>query len=184
MKNKTLKPLLLLLIIATTIAVVNASVFTYYPITLNVSPVTPPIVFSSGTNTSQPDLRGNKIYVNIGPNNASLTITVHPTYQTTYYKNITIIKNLDTKAYYIAIRVTTPLSGPTLAQMLIYDNANKLVFTVDLLTTGTYPANPVLLSAGAWYRIDLKFTYPEGSELTSSTAQVQLIYSPSSETPP
>ena len=68
-------------------AFATASVFTYYPFKLLVKPVSPPIIFEPGSNANQPDLGSdNNIQVDLGGNNTSVEITIHPTYRTTYYK--------------------------------------------------------------------------------------------------
>lgn len=172
----------LLLFFAIAIAIVNAAVFAYYPMSITFTGYQP-VQFSPGKNANQPDLgTGNNIVVNIGQNSASVSITVHPTYQNTYYKNITLIRNIDTaKAYYIAFRVVTPFSFPTgsQAKLIIYDATyTTQIIQVNLLATGTTAwVGP--LPANSKYIVDLYFFYPEGNPLpTSATAQVQLIFSP------
>ena len=57
-----------------------ASVFVYYPATITVSPVIPPVVFATGSNAGQPDLGyGNTIQVITGSNGTKLDVTIHPT---------------------------------------------------------------------------------------------------------
>jgi len=177
-----------------------AGVFTYYPATINISPVSSKQVvnFTAGSNAGQPDLgAGNTISVTIGSSGASATITIHPTFQTTYYKNITLIRNTESgqnaKAYNVYIRVVPPaasLPANSQAVLYIYNKgatrqlpATGYVASVNLLSTGTTYIGS--LNAGSAWEVDVLVYIPEGSTVTSSTAaQIQLIYTPSSETPP
>jgi hypothetical protein len=187
-----------LLIALAALTATLASVFAYYPVTATLSPTSPPVYFATGTNAGQNDIgSGNTISVTIGSNGASLSFTVHPTYQTCYWKNITIIKNDDSKAYNIYLRVVTPVSGISGATVRIYvynkgaarglsgypTPAPTSGTYVDLTTTGTTPIGS--LSGGGAFEIDVYTYIPEGSTLPSSaSAQLLLIYTPSSETPP
>jgi len=183
-----------------------ASVFTYYPVTVSISPVPPPVSFTTGagSNAGQPDLgAGNTISVSIGASGASADITIHPTFRTTYYKNITLIKNWESgtgaKAYNVYIRVVTAASLPSGSQAVIYiynQNAPRqltgfpnpapasgtYVASVSLLSTGTTSIGS--LNAGSAWEVDVLVYIPEGTTPSSTTAQVQLIYTPSGETPP
>jgi hypothetical protein len=187
-----------LLFVAVSIAVlalshVFASVFVYYPINVFLQPVSPPIKFLAGSNANQEDLGGsgspyvsNRIGVTIGPEGASLTLTLHPTKQYNYYRNVSLIQNTDGKAYYITIRVNTPASLPpgSEARLLIYNapSGGTIVANVNLLATGD--TSPVSIPAGAVWRIDLYIYIPEGSTVSPTSASLQLIYSPSNEAPP
>jgi hypothetical protein len=175
-----------------------ASVFVYYPITVNLSPVNPPIKFIGGSNANGYDLGGggdpyasNTIDVTIGSDGASLELTLHPTKQHNYYLDVSRIENTDGKAYYITIRVVTAADLPpgSVARLLIYDapSGGSIAIDVNLLATGdtpTPPASPVAIPAGAVWRIDLYIYIPEGSSVSATSASLQLIYSPSDETPP
>jgi len=168
--------------LAITLAVVNASVFAYYPITVTITGVQP-VVFDYGSNANQPDLgKDNNIAVALGANRASAAITIHPTYQHTYYHDVLEVKNTDTdKSYYVAFRVTRSISDwpqNSIAKMIINDSDNQKKLEVDLTASGTTEwIGP--LSAGDYYRIDFYIYYPEGSQLPSNTqVQLQLIYSP------
>jgi len=181
---------LLIALAAAVVAVVavNAGIFAYRRITAEVTVVQPLVVFDYGSNANQPDLgAGNKIAVALGPNNVSVTITIHPTYQHTYYRNVTIVKNLDSIPYYVAFRVVTPITGwPTgsTAKMIIYSSNGTEVAEVDLTqhyTTGWIG----ILGAGDYCRIDFYTYYPEGHPLPDNTqVEVQLIYSPQSQEAP
>jgi len=187
-----------LLIALAALTATLASVFAYYPVTATLAPTSPPVYFAAGTNAGQDDIgSGNTISVTIGSNGASLSFTVHPTYQTCYWKNITIIKNNDSKAYNIYLRVVTPVSGISGATVRIYvynKGATRSLSGyptpeptsgtyVDLTTTGTTAIGQ--LSGGGAFEIDVYTYIPEDSTLPSSaSAQLLLIYTPSSETPP
>jgi len=182
-----------------------ASVFTYYPVTVNISPVAPPVSFTAGSNTGQPDLGGgNTISVTIGQSGASADITIHPTFRTTYYKNITLIKNWESgagaKAYKVYIKVVSQASLPSgsTAKIYIYSQgatrsltgfpnpapaSGTYVASVSLLSSGTTSIGT--LNAGSAWEVDILVYIPESSTVPSpTTAQIQLIYTPSSETPP
>ncbi|MGC9069126.1 MAG: hypothetical protein ACP5IZ_09165 [Thermoprotei archaeon] len=177
-----------------------ASAFQYYPTYITLSPVAPPVTFDNGKNANQPDLGPtNTITVTLGANKTSLSITIHPTYQTAYYKNTTIIINTDTKAYNIYMRVTTPATLPagSSATIYVYNKgatrtltgfptpapSGEYIATVSLLTTGTTLIGS--LSASGVYEIDIYTVIPEGVTLPAqTTANVLLIYTPSGETPP
>jgi len=172
----------LLAILALALAVANAAVFVYYPMTVNITGVQP-VVFANGSNANQPDLgTGNNIAVSLGANSSSVTIGIHPTYEYTYYRNVTLVKNIDTgKSYYVAFRVTQPITGwpdGSNVTMIIYSSSGSIVGSVDLKQTYTTSwIGP--LNAGDYYRIDFYIYYPEGYQLPSNTqVQLQLIYSP------
>jgi hypothetical protein len=190
-----------LLIALAALTATLASVFAYYPVTATLAPTSPPVYFAAGTNANQSDIgSGNKITVTIGSNSASLSFTVHPTYQTCYWKNIAIIKNDDSsKAYNIYLRVVTPVSGISGATVRIYvynkgatrrlsgspptPQSGYYVEYVDLTTTGTTFIGQ--LSSNSFYEIDVYTYIPEDSTLPSpASAELLLIYTPSGETPP
>jgi hypothetical protein len=195
--------LLALVSLAVFASIVFASVFVYYPASITVSPVSPPVVFVAGSNADKPDLLGsNTIAVSIGSNATSLGVTLHPTYQVTYYKNITVIYNTDSKTYYVYLRVQTPATGlPSGSKLILYIyNANagrslsgypqptptsgSYVASLDLTTSGS--TSQITLSSGSWLELDVYVYIPEGYPLPSPvTAQLLLVYTPSStETPP
>ncbi len=175
-----------LIALALLMAIVNASVFTYYPLGINLVPVSPPVIFKEGSNAGQHDLYyghyGYKIDVTIGENGASATIKLHPTYQTTYYHDVLKITNQDDGAYYVWVYVEEAmeeLPGGSEAYLIIGDQY------FDLLSTGLSDEY-VTLNSGGSLRVDLKFFIPEGSTLPgSSSAAIKLIYSPQNvEKPP
>jgi hypothetical protein len=197
-----------LLIALAALTATLASVFAYYPVTAALSPTSPPVYFDLGTNANKNDIGSNNtisntIFVTKGSNGASLSFTVHPTYQTCYWKNITIIKNDDSKAYNIYLRVDTPVSGlpsNAIARIYVYNKGatrslsrnssssppmpqSGYVKYVDLTTTGTTFIGQ--LSNNSFYEIDVYTYIPEVSTLPSpESAQLLLIYTPSDETPP
>jgi hypothetical protein len=188
---KAERKLIALLAVAALVSIVNASVFVYYPINLTISPQKPPIIFLLGNNADKDDLYGNnKIEVSTGNANTLLTITVHPTYQTNYYRNITVIKNQDSKAYYFKIRVTDAFTDTkiTNAKLRIYNSDRSIDEWVDLKSTGDTPSDSWLgpLNADERWFVDINITISEyeGSSpdsapsLVDNSASLQLIYSP------
>jgi hypothetical protein len=210
-KRRITTPLIALLV-AVVISIAFASVFVYYPMAVTLQPVSPPVYFVAGTNSNQDDLgSGNKISVSIGSNGASLNITVHPTYQTTIYKNVTKIVNSDSKAYYVWINIrwtNISITASPLGSTFSTQNSQSNIticfvsssrstsdfptpsYTVDvkcvsLQSTGLTKIGT--LPAGGSWEIDLYVYIPEGaSGITSTTytALIHLIYTPSGETPP
>jgi len=169
--------------LAITLAIVNASVFAYYPIDVTITGVQPPVAFDLGGNANKADLgAGNNIAVALGANSASAAITIHPTYQHTYYHDVLKVNNIDTnKAYYVAFKVTSAISSwpsGSVAKMIIYSSGGSNVLEVYLTAGGTTNwIGP--LNAGDYYRIDFYIYYPEGNQLPSGTqVRMQLIYSP------
>jgi len=212
MERKKLLSLILALLTAIMLSTAFASVFSYYPAQVSVAPTSPPVYFAPGKNAGSSDLgSGNTIAVSLGSNSVSAAITVHPTYQVTYYKNVTLIVNneptVSGKAYKIYIRVVTPISGlpsGSIAKLYIYSKSAQRSLTdytkypapavapatgtyiavVDLTTTDTISVG--YLNAGSAYEIDIYIYIPEGASLPSSplTASIMLIATPSSETLP
>jgi len=185
MEKAKATPLFILLAASLAATAVFASVFVYYPVTIQASPTAPPVIFSSGTNSNGIDLGGRTIEVYISQANTSLSVTVHPTYQVTYYKNITVINNTDSSnPYYIAFRVNTAASDSNLqsANLIVKDSSGKTVQTIDLMQTGT--SSWITLGASQHYSLDLNITYSAGSNTYTQapgsgfTASIQLIYSP------
>jgi hypothetical protein len=211
-KRRITTPLIALLI-AVVISIAFASVFVYYPMAVTLQPVQPPVYFAAGTNSNQSDLGGsgtpytsNNISVSIGSNATSLTITVHPTYQVTYYKNVSIVYNNDGKSYKVCFRVVnTNLSSlPPGSKVYLYiysQNGTRSLSNyptptpsgylaqIDLTSTGT-TCVPTTLDSNKLYEIDLYIYIPEGNNVgmtsgTTYTANLLLIYTPqTSETPP
>jgi len=58
------------------------------------------------------------------------------------------------------------------------------VASLDLTTSGS--TSQITLSSGSWLELDVYVYIPEGTTLPSSpvTAQLLLVYTPSTETPP
>jgi hypothetical protein len=201
MKRKNLLAPALALLTAIALSIAFAAVFSYYPVSIAISPVSPPVYFELGSNANQDDLAGNTITVSVGSSGTSVSITIHPTYQVTYYKNVTLIVNNDSKAYNISLRVATPATGlPSGASAVVYvysKNATRslseyptpeppsgqYVKNVSLTSTGTTYIG--YLSGNSTYEIDIYVYIPEGTSLPSSiSAGLLLIASPSSESPP
>jgi len=199
-KRRITTPLIALLI-AVVISIAFASVFVYYPMEVTLRPVQPPVYFDEGTNANKADLGSdNTISVSIGSNKASLTITVHPTYRVTYYKDVSIVYNNDGKSYKVCFRVNTPLSdlpSGLKVYLYIYSQGGTRSLSGNPPTPSSYLAQIDLTSNGEtcvgtldsdnFYEMDLYIYIPEGaSGITSTTytAEIHLIYTPSSETPP
>ena len=167
-----------LLAIAAVSSMAFAAAFVYYPLNVALEGQSPPIVFAAGGNAGGGDLWGNTITVSIGANGTSLGLTLHPTYQKTYYKDVALIVNNDnSNSYYVMLRVTTPLSGIQ-AKLILSDGTE-----IDLTTTGDY--GWITLGAGSSLTVDVEVNIPEGVTLDTYTASLELIYSPqNTETPP
>lgn len=185
--EKKARWILLAFVIAASISVVNAALFVYYDVSITAQGQKPPVVFAPGNNANGKDLWGYPIQVSIDSTNTSLTITVHPTYRTHLYRNITLIVNQDSaNAYYLAFNVTTAFTNTkiTQAKLFIKTLAGTPIATIDLKATGvqgwyiTLPANGKL-------RIDLFLVITPGPgddynnpPFSSDNAELQLIYSP------
>lgn len=200
------KNLLLVTTILLAVAFIAASVFAYYPLQLAVQPTAPPIVFAAGTNANQPDLgSGNTISVTVGQNSTSATITIHPTYHTTYYKNVTIIKNTDNKAYNVWLvldQVANTLPSGSKVYLVVYSKGatrdlsagypepgapSGAVKVIDLTATGTNsPVSIGSLASGSTWEIDFMVYIPEGASIRSASAtfSMHIAYTAGSETPP
>ncbi len=188
-------------------AFIAASVFAYYPLKLVVQPVTPPITFAPGSNAGKDDLRSsNTITVSISTDGTSAEITIHPTYHTTYYKNVTVIENNDNKRYNVSLVVETVSNSNNLppgskVYMIVFSrgasrdllatypepglpsDVNKIELTVASTNS---PISIGSLAGGGVWEIDFMVYIPEGASLTgaSATFNMHLVYSPSEETPP
>lgn len=177
------KLLLLALLIALPISVAVAAVFIYYPMHVNVQQLAPPVQFATGTNSGQSDLEGQTIGVSIGENKTSVTLSLHPTYQRAYYKDILHIKNTGTSTYQVYVRVDTPISLPTGGYAKMYIITPSNTYTVDLTTTGTTTIGS--MASGADWQVDVEIYIPEGNPTITGSASVSLIYTPETgETPP
>ncbi|MCS7366871.1 MAG: hypothetical protein NDF52_03225 [archaeon YNP-WB-062] len=181
------------------LSIAFSSVFVYYPITAQISPVSPPVILDSGSNAGKSDLSGsNTIGVSIGTNKTSATITIHPTYQASYYENVTIIRNTDSKSYTVTLKVYTAVSGlPSDSKVLLYlfskgatrslsgwssnnlaPASDSYLAVLDLTQTTTAT---VTLSGGSIVEVDILVYIPEGYKMPTSTvtANIYLVYTPS-----
>jgi len=181
------------------LSIAFSSVFVYYPITAQISPVSPPVILDSGSNAGRSDLSGsNTIGVSIGANKTSATITIHPTYQASYYENVTIIRNKDSKSYNVTLKVYTAVSGlPSGSKVLLYlfsrgatrslsgwstdslePASGSYIKSLNLTTTST--TSEFTLNNNDVVEIDILIYIPEGTSLPSSTtAKIYLRYTPS-----
>ncbi|MEM3104945.1 MAG: hypothetical protein QXD69_05535 [Candidatus Bathyarchaeia archaeon] len=184
-KKFVLAPVLVVLVAM----VALASVFVYYPLTINVQPQAPSVVFKEGSNANQFDIRGNTITVEIGANGTSASVTIHPTYQENYYKNVTIIKNVDDNAmnvYIIFTSVTNNLPSDSNITMIIYQDYS-IIKSLDIINSDwNKPINVGSMNSGAVWEIDFYVYIPEGKSISGASYRVnaKLVYTPSSETPP
>ena len=179
--KKKLLLLAVLLVIPAMVAV--AAVFIYYPMNVNIQQQSPPVQFATGSNSGQADLEGQTITTSIGANKTSVTLSLHPTYQRSYYQDILHITNGGTQKYQVYIRVDTPMTLPSggYAKMYIINGTNK--YTIDLTTTGTTTIGTI--PSGNTWQVDVEIYIPEGNTLTTTSASVSLIYTPETgETPP
>ena len=211
-KRRITTPLIALLI-AVVISIAFASVFVYYPMAVTLQPVYPPVYFATGDNSNQNDLGGsvsdttytsNTISVLIGSNEASLNITVHPTYQTAVYKSVAKIFNRDSKAYnvWINIRLTNiSITTNTVGSTFSTQSASSDIkicfrssstsgktsdfptpgYTVDgkcvsLQSTTPDPVSIGSLNGGSSWDIDLYVYIPEGAWGITSITYTALIH--------
>ncbi|MEM4869765.1 MAG: hypothetical protein QW081_05200 [Desulfurococcaceae archaeon] len=171
-------------------AVAVASVFAYYPLTLQAVPTAPGVVFELGSNAGQPDIGvGNTITVTIGANKTSASITIHPTYQENYYKDVLRINNTDDNAmnvYIVFTSVSNTLPAGSIVKLFVYEGATK-VRELDVTNPAlNQPISIGLLGAGRVWQLDVYVYIPEGTVIAgrSYTASAKLVYTPSTETPP
>ena len=178
------KGLLLALLLLIPAVATLAAVFIYYPMNVSIQQQAPPVQFSPGTNANQPDLEGQTIGVSIGTNKTSVTLSLHPTYQRAYYKDILAIQDSGSQSYQVYIKVDTPVSLPSGGYAKLYViNGTTAEYTVDLTSTGTVTIGQI--NPGDSWSVDVEIYIPEGNSLISTTSSVSLIYTPESgETPP
>lgn len=169
--------------------IVLASVFVYYPFNITAQPQSPGVIFEGGSNAGQPDIGNNQITVTLGDNKASASVTIHPTYQYNYYKDVVRVTNNDNDAmnvYLIFSSVSNTLPTGSVVKMFVYDGATR-VRELDITnpSTGTAISIGQLASSRTW-QIDFYVEIPEGESITGKqySATARLVYTPSSETPP
>uniref|UniRef100_A0A7J3JRG9 DUF1102 domain-containing protein n=2 Tax=Ignisphaera aggregans TaxID=334771 RepID=A0A7J3JRG9_9CREN len=165
-----------------------ASVFAYYPLTITVSPQEPGVRFGAGSNVGQPDIgTGNTISTTIGQSGTSVSITIHPTYQENYYKNVTVITNSDDNAMNVYLIFDSVLINQNVTvKLFVYEGTTKVtVLDIASQSIGT-PIRVGQIASGETWQIDLYVNIPEGTSITGAQYQVtaRLVYTPSSETPP
>ena len=161
---------------------VMASVFVYLPINMRLTQISPPITFALGTNANQADLEGNTIGVSLGTNSSSATLSLHPTYQTTYYEDILKINDAGTKNYNVTLRVVTPVSLPSGGWAKLIVKTGTTTYSIDLTTSGDTSLGTI--ASGSSWQVDVEIYIPEGNALVTTSASLQLIYTPESGTPP
>ncbi|MCR6668940.1 MAG: hypothetical protein NDF51_02970 [archaeon YNP-WB-040] len=185
---------LILILVSMLTSFAYASVFTYNPLTTNISPVAPPVIFKYGGNTGKADLCGTTITVSIGSANTSLTLMLHPTYQKVYYKDVARINNTDTNVYYVKLRVENALNNTNAkiasAKLYLYNvSTDTKMLELNLLVNGT--TGWVLMNGKAEWRIDVEIEISESGgsynapPFKISSATLKLIYSTQNiENPP
>ncbi|MEL9941181.1 MAG: hypothetical protein QXG81_02980 [Ignisphaera sp.] len=204
------KNLLLVTTILLAAAFIAASVFAYYPLQLTVQPTAPPVAFAAGTNANQLDLgSGNTISVSVGQNSTSATIAIHPTYHTTYYKNVTIIKNTDNKAYNVWLvldQVANTLPSGSKVYLVVYNKGasrdlgtgypepgtpqegGNVIRVIELTAQNTNSPIQIgqLNGNGGTWEIDFLVYIPEGASIrgASATFSMHIVYTPGGEMPP
>ncbi|MEM3980555.1 MAG: hypothetical protein QXF79_04780 [Ignisphaera sp.] len=171
-------------------AIVLASVFAYYPLTITARPTAPGVVFEAGSNAGQPDIgTGNTITVTIGDNKTSASITIHPTYRENYYKDVLGITNGDDNTmnvYIIFTSVSNNLPARSIVKLFVYEGTTK-VEELDITNPAiNQPISIGSIAAGKTWQIDFYVYIPEGTKITgtSYSASAKLVYTPSAETPP
>jgi hypothetical protein len=107
-----------------------------------------------------------------------------------YYKDVARINNTDTNAYYIMLKVTSPLTNSkiTSAKLYLYEGTTKKL-EINLLVTGS--TSWVSMNGKAEWRIDVEIEISESGgsyntpPFTSDSVTLNLIYSTQgTESPP
>ncbi|MEN2999007.1 MAG: hypothetical protein ABDH61_00255 [Acidilobaceae archaeon] len=62
--------------------------------------------FEPGSNAGRPDVGGSPIGVSISQGGNVADVTIRPTYQTSWYRDLLRIRNLDTSARYVCIHIS------------------------------------------------------------------------------
>ncbi|MEM4425646.1 MAG: hypothetical protein QW335_06675 [Candidatus Nezhaarchaeales archaeon] len=183
--------LVLLPVVAMLLATVAlASVFVYYPLTITITPTAPGVKFQGGSNAGEADIGTNNIIVNIGPNSTSASVTIHPTYQRNYYKDVLRIYNGDDDAMNVHIifdSLSNSLPKGSIVKMFFYEEDGTRVKELDITgPTLNYPIQIGQIGSGATWQIDFYVYIPEGTSIdgASYSASARLVYTPSTETPP
>ncbi|MEM2472495.1 MAG: hypothetical protein QXI64_00700 [Sulfolobales archaeon] len=188
--------------LALSISIAYANVFVYMPIEVKLEPVAPPVYFEYGSNAGNPDLGSNNvIMVSLGSSKESLTVTIHPTYEVSYYKNVSIIVNTDNKVYYISFKVEEPAILPpgSILYLCVYESnaprklwtspANPRPIPVDVLCIYLLPyyanvAYEHIIYPNSKLELDVYVYIPQGAPLPSQTSsKIHLIYTPTYEEP-
>jgi len=202
---KQMRQILVMAVNMLVAAMVAASVFAYYPLQLTIKPTSPPVVFAEGSNANKTDL-SETIEVGIEPGGSGITITIHPSYHVTYYKNVTIIQNNDSKAYTLYLVIDSSSGGlPAGSQVVLYiydQNSGRslsgypepqpkvgtYISSVDLTSGGDTPIQIGTIGSGDTWEVDIWVYIPPGSGISdnsaSATFSCHLVATPSDETPP
>jgi len=193
-----MKKLYLLVALAAIVAAVNAAVFVYYPLTVNIQGTAAEVRFALGSNAGKSDLAGTTITVSLeGSYNTKATVTVHPTNERTYYRDVLVIENHGVNhVYYGWINVTTAISNQyiTSAKLYVKDGGGTVVATIDLKSNtlqGDGFQIPAATQSGTTVKpgtlyIDIEIEIDRGVDASQVTDSVtlELIYSPQSAESP
>jgi len=199
-----MKRLYLLIALAVAVAAVNAAVFAYYPLSISVQGTTAKVRFALGSNANKGDLAGQTIEVVLeGSYNTKATITVHPTNERTYYKNVLVIENYGVdRTYYGWINVKTAISNQYITSAKLYiktsptDPPSAAIAVIDLKsnvvqpTTGSItipaatqsgtPPNVVITPGRLYIDIEIQIDRNVDASSVTDSATLELIYSPQS----
>jgi len=204
-----MKRLYLLIALAVVVAAVNASVFVYYPLTVNVQGTTAEVRFAPGSNANKPDLAGKTINVTLeGDYNTKATVTVHPTNERTYYRNVLVIENYGVgRTYYGWINVEQAISSSAIITAKLYiktsptDPPIAAIAVIDLKQTGIQPThlaspnyitipaatqttdesgNTVTIPGRLYIDIEIQIDRGVDAGSVSDSATLELVYSPPS----
>ncbi len=190
MDKKLLAPILLLAT-ALTLGIALAHVTTFFPISLSINPQNATVIFEPGSNANAVDA-GGPISVETGTSNTTLSITIHPTFETTYYQNISIIRNKSSNAVTINLTVVQPLDAtqwPTgsKAYLLLFDSSttSRVYDFTDFATGFVNVTNAVraldltqedsvtvTLDGNDFYQVDLLIYIPDTTNLTVPSQNV------------
>lgn len=171
-------------------AITLASVFVYYPLAITATPTSPGVKFVSGSNAGGPDIgSGRRITVTIAENETRATVSIHPTYQRNYYKDVLKIKNEDDdemRVHLIFRTLTNTLPDGSKVFLIVYRDATRVKMqeiTSPALNTPIYIGN---IGSGHTWEIDFYIYIPGGKGIRNAiySASIELVYTPSNETPP
>jgi len=128
--------------------------------------------------------------VNIGANKTSASITIHPTYQENYYRDVLRITNGDDNAmnvYIVFTSLSNTLPAGSVVKLFVYEGTNKVIKELDITNPAiNQPISIGSMAAGKTWQIDFYVYIPEDKSIREASykAEAKLVYTPSAETPP